>query len=105
MLPLQKYRNKKIAIYGMGMTGFSVAKTLRKLGIKIFCWDDSAKIRRKIKNQNFSVGKFWIKKNWIDNVVISPGIDIDKCNWNIKQNCVKFIIKKVKSMFWNRLTY
>ena len=27
MVALQKYQNKKIAIYGMGLTGFSAAKT------------------------------------------------------------------------------
>ena len=93
MLLLQKYKNKNIAIYGMGMTGFSVARTLRKLGIKIFCWDDNAKTRKKIKNQNFPVGKFWIKKNWIDNIVISPGIDIDKCKIKnyLKKNLSKII--------------
>ena len=39
MLALQKYRNKKIAIYGMGMTGCSVAKALKKLkdGTYGFC--------------------------------------------------------------------
>ena len=45
MLTLQKYRNKKIAIYGMGITGISAAKILKKLGAKVFCWDDNLKIR------------------------------------------------------------
>ena len=31
---LQKYQNKTIAIYGMGITGCSVAETLNKLGAK-----------------------------------------------------------------------
>ena len=43
---LQKYQNKKIAIYGMGITGFSTARTLKKLGAKIFCWDDNSKVRK-----------------------------------------------------------
>ena len=49
----QKYKNKKIAIYGMGITGCSAAKTLKKLGAEILCWDDNLKIRKKIKNFNF----------------------------------------------------
>ena len=79
MINLRKYQNKKIAIYGMGLTGCSAARTLKKLGARIFCWDDNAQVRKKIENSNFSLNKFWLGKNLIDNIVISPGIDISKC--------------------------
>ena len=45
---LQKYRNKNIAIYGMGKTGLSAAKVLKKLKAKVFCWDDTEKARKKV---------------------------------------------------------
>ena len=77
MATLQKYQNKKIAIYGMGITGISAYKILNKLGGQLFCWDDNAKTRKKIKRFNFS--KFWLNKNVVDNIVISPGIDINRC--------------------------
>ena len=35
MFNLEKYQNKNIAIYGLGITGISVAKTLKKLNSKI----------------------------------------------------------------------
>ena len=73
------HKNSKVAIYGMGLTGCSAALTLKKLGIQIFCWDDDIKIREKVKNLNFPIKKFWGRKNHIDKVVISPGIDIRKC--------------------------
>ena len=79
MVTLRKYQNKKLAIYGMGLTGCSAAKALKKLGAKVFCWDDDIRIRKKIKNLNFPFNKFWLKKNLVDNIVISPGIDINKC--------------------------
>ena len=79
MASLQKYYNKKIAIYGMGITGCSAAKAFIKLNSKIFCWDDSQKIRKKVKKLHFPLKKFWLKNNLIDNIVISPGIDIKKC--------------------------
>ena len=63
----------------MGLTGYSAAKTLKKLGAKILCWDDNEKIRKKIKNLNFPINKFWLKQNLVDNIVISPGININKC--------------------------
>ena len=47
MATLQKYQNKKIAIYGMGITGISAYKILNKLGGQLFCWDDNAKTRKK----------------------------------------------------------
>ena len=53
MATLQKYQNKGIAIYGMGLTGCSAAIALKKLGTKIFCWDDNAQVRKKIRNFNF----------------------------------------------------
>ena len=43
MFNLQKYQNKNIAIYGLGITGLSAAKTLKKLNAKIYCWDDKKK--------------------------------------------------------------
>ena len=47
MLKLQKYQNKKVAVYGMGITGLSAARTLKKLGAKVICWDDNKRIRNK----------------------------------------------------------
>ena len=93
MLNLQKYQNKNIAIYGMGITGLSTAKTLKKLGAKIFCWDDNIQIRKKFKNLNFSFDKFWLNKNIIDNIVVSPGIDISKSKIKkyLKKNSEKII--------------
>jgi len=93
MVTSQKYQNKKIAVYGMGLTGCSAAKTLKKLGAKIFCWDDDAKTREKIKNLNLPIDKFWLNQNFIDNIVISPGIDINKCKIKnyLKKNLNKVI--------------
>jgi len=76
---ITKYQNKKIAIYGMGITGFSAANTFKKMNAKVCCWDDNKKTRNKIKKLNFNVNKFWLKKNYFDQILISPGIDINKC--------------------------
>ncbi len=56
------YKNSKIAIYGMGITGCSVATTIKKLGAQIHCWDDNIKIRNKVKSLSFPLKKFWNKK-------------------------------------------
>ena len=93
MVALQKYQDKKIAIYGMGITGCSAAKTFKRLKAKVFCWDDSEKIRKKIKNLKFSINKFWLNPESIDAIVISPGIDISKCKIRnyLKKNLNKII--------------
>ena len=95
MVPLEKYRNRNIAIYGMGLSGCSAAKILKKLRIKIFCWDDNNKIRKKIKSLSFPVNKFWLNnnKNSIDYIIISPGIDVNKCKIRhfLKKNSKKII--------------
>jgi len=90
---LQKYKNKKIGIYGMGITGISVAKTLKKLKAEVFCWDDNKDTRKKIKKLKININKFWVNKQFINNIVISPGIDIDKCKIRkyLKQNKKKII--------------
>jgi len=91
MVYLKKYHNKKIAIYGMGITGSSAAFTFKKIGAKVYCWDDNEKKRKKIKKLNFNLDKFWLRNNYFDKILISPGIDINKCkiknflNKNIKK--------------------
>ncbi len=102
MLFLQKIKNKKIAIYGMGKSGVATAKKLTSLKAKIYCWDDNAVIRKKIKRLKYSVNKFWAKesKEAIDYIVISPGIDINKCkikNYLKKNN--KIIITDLDIFF------
>ena len=93
MVSLKKYQNKKIAIYGMGITGCSAARTFKRLKAKVFCWDDSKKIRQKIKNLKFPLNKFWLNQQMIDNIIISPGIDISKCKIKnyLKKNLDKII--------------
>ena len=91
MLTSKKYNKKEIAIYGMGLTGCSAAKKFKQLKANITCWDDNKKIRTKIKK--FKVDKFWKKKNTIDHIVVSPGININNCKLKnyIKKNFHKVI--------------
>ena len=93
MLDSEKYLNKKIAIYGMGLTGCSAAKSFNKLKAKVICWDDNPKIRKKAKKLNLSISKFWKNEKIIDHILISPGININKCKINkyLKKNFHKII--------------
>jgi len=65
---LNIFHKKKILIYGLGRSGLSVLKYLKKNN-KITTHDD--KIKTDIKK---------ITKIKFDYIIISPGIDINKCN-------------------------
>ena len=93
MNSLKKYQDKKIAIYGLGKTGVSAAKTLKKLKAEILCWDDNKKTRKNAKNLNFPLNKFWVNNKFIDYILISPGININKCKIKkfLKNNLNKII--------------
>ena len=77
----------------MGKTGRSAAMFFKKSKAKVYCWDDDKKIRKKIKKLNLPLYKFWLKKDVIDTIVISPGIDIYKCKIKkfLKRNIKKII--------------
>ena len=69
--------NKKILIYGLGLSGNSCFKYLyKKNNIKIF--DDDYSLKNN-KNKKFFLDKKKILENKFDYIVLSPGIDIKKC--------------------------
>ena len=73
----KSFENKKVLIYGLGLSGNSCLQYLKKKNnVKIF--DDNILL----KNKRYK--KIFLKKNKIskltfDYIVISPGIDIQKC--------------------------
>ena len=86
------FLNKKILIYGMGKTGISSYNFLKKKN-KIYFYDDNYAVLRKKKVKKFNVNINKINKIQFDYVVISPGIDINKCNLKdyLKKNLKKII--------------
>ena len=89
MISLKKFKNKYIAVYGMGKTGIATTKALLRSKIKVSCWDDNKNLRIKIKRLKFPIKKFWKLKNRknLDYIVVSPGINIKKCK-------IKFFLKR-----------
>ena len=70
--------NKKILIYGLGLSGNSCLKYLYKNNnVKVF--DDNNSLKNK-QNKKFFLDKKKILENKFDYIVLSPGIDINKCN-------------------------
>tara|TARA_B100000929_G_scaffold290828_1_gene286119 strand:- start:1467 stop:2789 length:1323 start_codon:yes stop_codon:yes gene_type:complete len=72
-------KDKSFLIYGLGLTGESVLKFLRKSKARdVFLWDDNRKIRNKFKVQG-NENKLKKKVIQSDYIVLSPGISLLKC--------------------------
>jgi len=74
-----KLKNKKILIYGFGKTGRSSFNFLKKNN-EITIYDDNHRILSKKIKKYYFLNKKSIKKKFYEHIVISPGIDINKCN-------------------------
>ena len=68
------FKNKSFAIYGLGLTGKSTVKFLKKnKAKKIYTWDDYL-FRSYLKKKN----RFRASLSFVDHIIISPGISIKK---------------------------
>ena len=71
------FNNKKILIYGMGISGNSCLKYLYKNN-NVAVFDDNKNLQRRVTKKIFlNINN--INKKKFDFIVISPGIDINKC--------------------------
>ena len=72
-------KDSSFAVYGLGLSGKSVLKFLKRKKIKkIYSWDDS---ERKNNKKNFYL--FKKKLDEVDYIVISPGINIQKTKFKL----------------------
>ena len=84
----ESFKNKRILIYGFGKTGKSSFNFLKKNN-KVVIYDDIHKIiPKKIKKLYFQ--KIYdVKKINFEYIVLSPGINVNKCN-------LKYFLRKNK---------
>ena len=67
------FKDKSFAVYGLGITGKSVVKFLKKNKVnKILAWDD------RLLENNKKLDRFRINLNVVDYIIVSPGINIKK---------------------------
>ena len=89
-IDLNIFLNKKILIYGLGKSGLSTFYFLKDKS-NIFLYDDFQNNIKTldIKKKFISYNK--ILKTRFDKIIISPGIDINKCKLKkfLKKNCKK----------------
>ena len=93
MLNFNQFKSQNIGIYGLGITGSSIAETLKFNGANVYIWDDNPEIRRKFIKKNFILKEIedW---PWSDlySFFPSPGIDLKK----VKLLTVFFQIIQIK---------
>jgi UDP-N-acetylmuramoylalanine--D-glutamate ligase len=82
--------NKKILIYGLGKSGLSAFTFLKKYN-KILVFDDKKKKLKNITQKKF-ISFNQIKKFRFDLIILSPGININKCKL---RNFLKKNLKKI----------
>ena len=77
MFPLPHVAKKKIAVFGLGLTGLATCKALVASGAEVFCWDESAATCAKTKNTKYASSH---PKEWpwaeLSSLVVSPGVPL-----------------------------
>ena len=83
--------NKRILIYGIGKSGISAFNFLKKDN-EVLLFDDNRKIiiNKNINKKILSIDK--INKSKFEIIILSPGIDINKCKL---KNLLKKNFKKI----------
>ena len=76
MLSIDFLKNKKIAIYGMGKSGCSVALALKRGGALPICWDDNVKAREKASMAGLTIEDLSKSDSWqeFSMLLLSPGV-------------------------------
>ena len=78
---LNYLRHKNFAIYGLGVTGRSVINCFNKCGFKNYIgWDDDNKVFKRFLGHKYTRMRSDFLKliNFVDYIILSPGISINK---------------------------
>ena len=86
------FLNKKILIYGLGKTGLSAFKFLEKKS-DVFLFDDYQLHKTNFKLKNKLINIKQIHNLEFDKIILSPGIDINKCKLS------KFLKKNLNKVY------
>ena len=89
---LSIFLNKKILIYGLGKSGLSAFKFLKNKS-EIFLYDDNEKQIRTLNTKKNLISYKNILQIKFDQIILSPGIDINKCKLS------KFLKKNYSKIF------
>ena len=71
-----KLKKLSFLVYGLGSTGYSVIKYLKKKNYNFYVWDDNVRLRKKFNHRYIPKLNNILKE--VDYIVLSPGISLKK---------------------------
>ena len=77
MIPLTLYRNRAIAVFGLGLSGLATVQALKAGGALPRAWDDSDQGRQKARELKIHLEDLY-HTDWstIDSLVVAPGVPL-----------------------------
>lgn len=77
MIPVSKYVDQKVAVFGLGRSGIASARALSAGGAEVFAWDDRAQSRDEAREQGVVLSDVY-ELDWstMAALVLSPGIPL-----------------------------
>ena len=81
-----KLKKLSFLVYGLGSTGYSVIKYLKKKNYNFYVWDDNVRLRKKFNHKYIPKLNYILKE--VDYIVLSPGISLKKKKF--RKNLTKF---------------
>ena len=88
MIPISTYREKNVAVFGLGLSGLATSQALKAGGANVFIWDDDPNKIEIAESQGLSPTDFkTLKWNSIESLVLSPGVPLThpKPHWVVKK--------------------
>jgi len=75
MTPVTAYKDKHVAVFGLGGSGFATAQALVAGGARVFVWDDNEHAREKARAAGLRIENL-ATIDWRDfaSLVLSPGV-------------------------------
>ncbi|BCJ91415.1 UDP-N-acetylmuramoylalanine--D-glutamate ligase [Terrihabitans soli] len=88
MTPATSFRGKRVALFGLGGSGLSTAKSLVAGGADVLAWDDSEKSVEKAKAAGIATGDLRDADfSTFSSLVLSPGVPLThpKPHWSVEK--------------------
>ena len=77
MIPIQTYKGRRVAVFGLGRTGITAVRALKAGGAEVSAWDDSEPSREKALAEGIELDDL-NRRDWGDiaALILSPGVPL-----------------------------
>ena len=99
-----KLKKLSFLVYGLGSTGYSVIKYLKKKNYNFYVWDDNVRLRKKFNHKYIPKLNNILKE--VDYIVLSPGISLKKTKY--RKDLIRFrkkIITDIDLLYISNLSF